>query len=214
MSKRKADKSPLPTEDEEETTPATTRRTSRAKHRSDRPRPSYKEDSEEEESVPLEDESKSDENEEENNGDGKEEEETVQQPSGPSSRVLEVQVARPLLAASAADDEGKHPHEKNNADGLECEFCHRSFKNLYGYKYHVENDVCRRGSVKNTQRGTRKKSEASGKSFPKVRGKQEDRICPHCNKKFTSPLGCQYHVSKSLFTVSMGDRWEGLLLPC
>ena len=101
---------------------------------------------------------------------------------------------------SGDDEEEKRPHKKiktvTEIFPTECEFCGKMFKNKYGYKYHSENNVCRRGSVTKSHRGKRKKSLASGKSFPKIRGKEEDRVCPHCNKKFTSSLGCQYHVSK------------------
>lgn len=90
----------------------------------------------------------------------------------------------------------KKPKTDSGKDSTKCEFCGRKFASTYGYKYHTKNNVCRGGSIRKTQRGKRKKSESSGKSFPRFRGKEEDRTCPHCKKKFTSTLGCQYHVSK------------------
>ena len=52
---------------------------------------------------------------------------------------------------------------------------------------------------KRASTGRRKKADASGQSFPRIRGSEEDRTCPHCSKKFTSVLGCQYHVRKWLY---------------
>eukprot|EP00977_Amphora_coffeiformis_P003954 scaffold793_cov161-Amphora_coffeaeformis.AAC.6 len=198
MSKRKATESPTPSEELEEQETRTIRR-SPPRRRSDLPRPSYKEDdSEESSSFAHEDEG---ENEEESNYDGKEDDEESTVHDGKESDKTgkendDDDGSNKEDATSAAESEGKLPCKKLKTDELECEFCHKKFKNSYGYNYHVDNNVCQKGSVQKTQRGKRKKSEASGKAFPRVRGKQEDRICPHCNKKFTSPLGCQYHVSK------------------
>ena len=97
---------------------------------------------------------------------------------------------------------GKNYNEK-------CEHCGKAFKNEYGLKYHLENNVCREDvpKKKKLSTGKRKKSDASGKAFPRIRGKEEDRTCPRCSKKFTSILGCQYHVRKlHLFLQVLDNR--------
>lgn len=208
MPKRKANKSSLPDKEETTTTTTTTvRRSLRVNNiLSDRLKPSYKEvdDSEVSSSIDLNEESDSEENQEENEngekGEGEEErgEETSNQTkdSNKNAQGNDGDTESDSNEEDAIKNGRKRSRIAMKTDDMECEFCQKKFKNAYGHKYHVNNNVCRQGSVKNTQRGKRKKSEASRKTFPRVRGKQEDRICPHCNKTFTSPLGCQYHVSK------------------
>jgi hypothetical protein len=76
--------------------------------------------------------------------------------------------------------------------------------------YHLARWVCRKDDCPdpriveqaNRKRGRGKKYSPDGisaqKKWKKFRGPEEDRICPHCSRVFTSILGMQYHVSKYL----------------
>jgi hypothetical protein len=67
--------------------------------------------------------------------------------------------------------------------------------------FRVANYVCRIDKCEDPtilekskrKRGKGKKQKSSSK---RMRGAEGERTCPHCDRVFTSVLGCSYHVSK------------------
>lgn len=87
-----------------------------------------------------------------------------------------------------------------HSEDLRCPHCHKAFKIASGCRYHVDNYVCRQelrpgGPVK---RGKRKASDNKKSDYKKIRGRLADRICPKCERVFTSTLGLKYHVDKNV----------------
>ena len=91
-------------------------------------------------------------------------------------------------------DEESHDDDDDDLTGppFQCQHCQHTFTGINGLKYHVNNKVCQKA-----KKERRKTSKARGKSSGKhIRGTMNERTCPQCQKRFTSALGCQYHVGE------------------
>ena len=90
------------------------------------------------------------------------------------------------------DEESDDDDDDLTGPPFQCQHCQHTFTGINGLKYHVNNKVCQKA-----KKERRKTSKARGKSSGKhIRGTMNERTCPQCQKRFTSALGCQYHVGE------------------
>jgi rubrerythrin len=90
----------------------------------------------------------------------------------------------------------------------DCPHCNKKFGSSLGLQYHVDMFVCQptlRPGGTIIRKGRRKIVAAEddegtlpAKAYKKIRGKINDRTCPHCRRIFTSVAGMQYHRGTSI----------------
>jgi ribosomal protein S27AE len=127
-------------------------------------------------------------------------------PLRPSDRVRRKEAAEEHSddGASRAEDDPEDdaseetPRKRRRDDNHRtCPHCRKVLSSALGYQYHVDHFVCRptqRPGGPIVRRGRRKSTEATGTTYPRIRGKEvADRTCPQCQRVFTSVHGMRYH---------------------